>query len=58
MAAVQADLRKQLFDHLEKTRAPRVVGGAANWDYYPFYGGRGKNKGWSTDKKQEQRRCR
>jgi hypothetical protein len=53
MAAVQADLRKQLFDHLEKTRDPRVVGGAADWDYYPFYGRRGKNKGWSVDKKPE-----
>jgi len=50
MAETQASLRKQLFDHLRKTRDPRVVGGTVDWDYYPYYG-RISTKGWSVDEK-------
>jgi len=45
---IQAEMRQRLFDHLEETRDPRVVGGAADWDYYPYYGLR-KNKEWTVD---------
>ena len=47
---IQATLRKQLFDHLERTQDPRVVGGVVDWDYYPHYGNR-KNKNWKVDEK-------
>lgn len=47
-AASQASLRKRLFDHLRKTRHPRVIGGAVDWDYYPYYG-KISTKGWSVD---------
>lgn len=50
MADVQATLRQQLFDHLTKTRDPRVVGGTVDWDYYPYYG-KISTKGWSVDAK-------
>jgi uncharacterized sulfatase len=50
MAQTQAALRKRLFDHLGKTRDPRVVGGTVDWDYYPYYG-RISTKGWSVDAK-------
>lgn len=46
----QASLRQRLFDHLRKTRDPRVVGGAVDWDYYPYYG-KISTKGWSVDEK-------
>ena len=46
----QARLRQRLFDHLKKTRDPRVVGGTVDWDYYPYYG-RISTKGWSVDEK-------
>lgn len=46
----QATLRKWLFDHLDKTRDPRVVGGEVNWDYYPYYG-KISTKGWTVDEK-------
>ena len=52
MAETQAALRQQLFDHLEKTRDPRVVGGVVDWDYYPYYGAI-RTKGWSVDKRVE-----
>ena len=48
MAETQASLRGRLFDHLRKTRDPRVVGGAVDWDYYPYYG-KISTKGWSVD---------
>ena len=44
--------REQLFDHLEKTKDPRVIGGPVNWDYYPYYG-RINTKDWSVDPKPE-----
>ena len=50
MTETQASLRGQLFDHLKKTRDPRVVGGTVDWDYYPYYG-RISTKGWSVDEK-------
>ena len=50
MAETQASLRRRLFDHLRKTRDPRVVGGTVDWDYYPYYG-RISTKGWSVDEK-------
>ena len=37
-AAIQKSLRQRLFDHLKKTKDPRVIGGPINWDYYPYYG--------------------
>jgi uncharacterized sulfatase len=54
MAETQAALRKRLFDHLEVTRDPRVVGGPANWDYYPYYGVI-RTRGWAVAPKPEQR---
>ena len=50
MAETQASLRRRLFDHLSKTRDPRVVGGAVDWDYYPYYG-RISTNGWRVDEK-------
>lgn len=50
MAKTLASLRKRLFDHLRKTRDPRIVGGTVDWDYYPFYG-KISTKGWSVDAK-------
>jgi N-sulfoglucosamine sulfohydrolase len=50
--AVQNALRKKLFNHLSITQDPRVVGGAVDWDYYPYYG-RINNQGWKVDKKPE-----
>ena len=50
MADTQAALRKRLFDHLEATADPRVVGGAVNWDHYPFYG-KITTLGWTVDPK-------
>ncbi|MCP4784780.1 MAG: sulfatase [Fuerstiella sp.] len=50
MADMQATLRQRLFDHLRKTRDPRVVGGTVDWDYYPYYG-KISTKGWSVDEK-------
>ena len=43
-------LRKQLFDHLEATKDPRVVGGAVDWDHYPYYG-KISTPGWTVDPK-------
>jgi hypothetical protein len=50
MAETQASLRGRLFEHLRKTRDPRVVGGAVNWDYYPYYG-KISTAGWSVEQK-------
>jgi len=50
IAETQASLRGQLFDYLRKTRDPRIVGGAVDWDYYPYYG-KITTKGWSVDEK-------
>ena len=50
MAETQAVLRKQLFDHLEFTEDPRVVGGAVDWDYFPYYG-KISTPGWTVDPK-------
>jgi uncharacterized sulfatase len=50
MAETQVLLRQRLFDHLKKTHDPRVIGGAVDWDYYPYYGII-KTKGWSVDEK-------
>jgi uncharacterized sulfatase len=47
---IQLEMRQRLFDHLKATRDPRVVGGAVDWDYYPYYGLR-KNKEWTVDPK-------
>ena len=45
---VQVELRKQLFDHLRTTEDPRVVGGAIDWDHYPYYGTI-STPGWTVD---------
>ena len=50
MAQTQALLRGRLFDHLRKTRDPRVVGGTVDWDYYPYYG-KISTKGWHVNEK-------
>ena len=50
MSGIQATLRGRLFDHLKKTRDPRVLGGAVDWDHYPYYG-KISTKGWSVDEK-------
>ena len=50
MAQMQASLRSRLFDHLKKTRDPRVIGGVVDWDYYPYYG-KISTEGWSVDEK-------
>ncbi|MDG2122966.1 MAG: sulfatase [Verrucomicrobiales bacterium] len=50
MAETQAGLRKRLFDHLEVTKDPRVIGGAVDWDYYPYYGVV-HTEGWEVDAK-------
>ena len=43
----QQALRERLFEHLRKTRDPRVVGGIVNWDFYPHYGNR-TNPNWQV----------
>lgn len=48
--AIQTRLRRQLFEHLEATRDPRVVGGKVEWDYYPYYG-RISTEGWKVANK-------
>ena len=48
--AAQQALRERLFEHLRKTRDPRVVGGAVNWDFYPHYGNR-TNPNWEVTEK-------
>jgi len=50
MTGAPALLRGWLFDHLEKTGDPRIVGGTVDWDYYPYYG-KISTKGWSVDGK-------
>lgn len=50
VAETQAALRKRLFDHLEATEDPRVVGGTVDWDFYPYYG-RISTDGWTVDPK-------
>ncbi|MGI9472080.1 MAG: sulfatase family protein, partial [Rubripirellula sp.] len=50
MSTVQESLRNRLFDYLEQTRDPRVVGGAVEWDHYPYYGVI-RTEGWSVDAK-------
>lgn len=47
LAATQAMLRKRLFEHLESTGDPRVVGGPEDRDYYPCYG-QISTKGWTV----------
>ena len=50
MSGIQATLRGRLFDHLKKTRDPRVLVGAVDWDHYPYYG-KISTKGWSVYEK-------
>ena len=50
LAQTQALLRSQLFERLQKTQDPRVVGGTVEWDYYPYYGII-KTEGWQVDAK-------
>ena len=50
VAETQAALRKRLFDHLEATEDPRVVGGTVDWDFYPYYG-KISTDGWTVDPK-------
>ncbi|MEM7479356.1 MAG: sulfatase [Planctomycetota bacterium] len=45
---VQLEMRTMLFDRLEETKDPRVVGGKVLWDHYPYYGLR-RNKDWTVD---------
>ncbi len=52
IAETQAVLRKRLFEHLETTGDPRVVGGPADWDHYPYYGVI-RTKGWAVDPRPE-----
>lgn len=47
MLDIQRSLRQRLFDHLKQTKDPRVTDGAADWDYYPYYG-KISTKGWSV----------
>ena len=49
-SAIQHARRRQLFDHLKKTRDPRVVGGKVEWDHYPYYG-RISTPGWKVTEK-------
>lgn len=49
-AKAQSKMRERLFNRLEETRDPRVVGGKVDWDYYPYYG-RISTEGWTVDKK-------
>ncbi|MEO0444962.1 MAG: sulfatase/phosphatase domain-containing protein, partial [Verrucomicrobiota bacterium] len=48
MSETRERLRKRLFEHLEVTQDPRVVGGRVEWDFYLYYG-RITTKGWSVD---------
>lgn len=48
--SIQKRIRGLLFNHLTKTKDPRVVGGKVDWDYYPYYGII-KNEGWKVDEK-------
>jgi N-sulfoglucosamine sulfohydrolase len=48
--AIRSSLRTRLFNHLELTKDPRVVGGKIEWDYYPYYGTI-KAVGWKVDAK-------
>lgn len=50
LSQTQTELRQRLFEHLKKTRDPRVVGGRVDWDYYPYYG-KISTPGWSVDSK-------
>lgn len=50
IAQTQASLRKRLFDQLQKTHDPRVIGGTVDWDKYPYYG-KISTKGWSVSAK-------
>lgn len=50
MEKTQVSLHQRLFDHLRKTRDPRVVGGKVDWDHYPYYG-KISTKGWSVDER-------
>ena len=50
MTEIQATLRRQLFEYLEETGDPRMVGGAVEWDFYPYYGAI-RTKGWSVNEK-------
>ncbi len=50
MEEIQMRLRGQLFGHLKETLDPRIVGGKADWDYYPYYG-KISTPGWAVDEK-------
>ncbi|MEM7011837.1 MAG: sulfatase [Verrucomicrobiota bacterium] len=50
MEEKQMALRERLFDHLKTTKDPRVIGGAVDWDYYPYYG-KISTQGWTVDSK-------
>ncbi len=52
LAKVQEQLRKQLFDHLEETKDPRLIGEEIAWDHYPYYG-KISTPGWKVDPKPE-----
>ena len=51
-STIQHARRRQLFDHLKKTRDPRVVGGKVEWDHYPYYG-RISTPGWKVAEKKD-----
>lgn len=57
VAETQAALRKRLFDHLEATEDPRVVGGTVDWDFYPYYG-KISTDGWTVDPKPDPAKSR
>lgn len=52
-AEVQAEMRERLFDRLEETEDPRVVGGTVDWDYYPYYG-KISTEGWAVEARPEE----
>lgn len=47
-AQIQAELRKRLFEHLDRSGDPRVAGGTVGWDHYPYYGTI-RTGGWKVD---------
>lgn len=48
-STIKDQLDQQLRDHLTNTGDPRIIGGKALWDYYPYYGAYNQKK---TRKKQ------
>ncbi len=47
-AQAKRALHEQLWEHLQETTDPRVIGGPVLWDHYPYYGSR-TNSAWSVE---------